>query len=185
MLELKERTVTTKEFDARNIRWNRIDGFDHIEYHVCDVDEANRSVDILFKFAANQKIVLHRHHADYRTLVLQGELRIYRRSEGDPARRQLRLHRGRRRAAYRRRRRPRRHRVLQQSPARLCRCRGRPAAARRRRLYLYFLRGGEGDTKVPWLKAAYAEIGQKEFDGPEQSPDHRIYRHGQPSPGNS
>jgi quercetin dioxygenase-like cupin family protein len=42
------------------------------------VDEANRSVDILFKFAANQKIALHRHHADYRTLVLQGELRIYR-----------------------------------------------------------------------------------------------------------
>jgi hypothetical protein len=35
---------------------------------------------------------------------------------------------------------------------------------------LYFLRGGEGDTKVPWLKAAYAEIGQKEFDGPENNP---------------
>ena len=69
--------MTTKEFDTRNIRWNRIDGFDHIEYHVCDVDEANRTVDLLFKFAANQ-IVLHRHHAAYRTLVLQGELRIYR-----------------------------------------------------------------------------------------------------------
>ena len=35
---------------------------------------------------------------------------------------------------------------------------------------LYFLRGGEGDTKVPWLNAAYAEIGQKEFDGPEDNP---------------
>ena len=80
MLKLKERPVTTKEFDTRNIRWNRIEGFDHIEYHVCDVDEANRSVDILFKFAANQKIALHRHHADYRTLVLQGELRIYRKN---------------------------------------------------------------------------------------------------------
>jgi 2,4'-dihydroxyacetophenone dioxygenase len=71
-------TVPTKEFDTRNIKWNRIEGFDHIEYHVCDVDEANRSVDILFKFAVNQKIAMHRHHADYRTLVLQGELRIYR-----------------------------------------------------------------------------------------------------------
>lgn len=71
-------TVPTNEFDTRNIKWNRIEGFDHIEYHVCDVDEANRSVDILFKFAANQKIAMHRHHADYRTLVLQGELRIYR-----------------------------------------------------------------------------------------------------------
>lgn len=78
MLELRERAVTTKEFDTRNIVWNRIDGFDHIEYHVCDVDEANKAVDILFKFGANQRIVLHRHHADYRTLVLQGELRIYR-----------------------------------------------------------------------------------------------------------
>jgi quercetin dioxygenase-like cupin family protein len=70
--------VPTKEFDTRNIKWNRIEGFDHIEYHVCEVDEANRSVDILFKFAANQKIAMHRHHSDYRTLVLQGELRIYR-----------------------------------------------------------------------------------------------------------
>jgi 2,4'-dihydroxyacetophenone dioxygenase len=70
--------VPTKEFDTRNITWNRLEGIDHLEYHVCDVDEVNRSVDILFKFAANQKIVLHRHHAAYRTLVLQGELRIYR-----------------------------------------------------------------------------------------------------------
>ena len=35
---------------------------------------------------------------------------------------------------------------------------------------LDILRGGEGDTKVPWLNAAYAEIGQKEFDGPEDNP---------------
>ncbi len=33
---------------------------------------------MLFKFAANKEIVLHRHWADYRTLVIQGELRIYR-----------------------------------------------------------------------------------------------------------
>ncbi len=32
----------------------------------------------MFKFAANKQVVLHRHHADYMTLVLQGELRIYR-----------------------------------------------------------------------------------------------------------
>jgi 2,4'-dihydroxyacetophenone dioxygenase len=78
MLELKERAVITKEFDERNVRRNRIEGFDHIEYHICEVDEANKTVDLLFKFAANQKIALHRHHAAYRTLVLQGELRIYR-----------------------------------------------------------------------------------------------------------
>jgi 2,4'-dihydroxyacetophenone dioxygenase len=77
-MPLGSEAVPTKDFDTRNIKWNRIEGFDHIEYHVCDVDEANRSVDILFKFAANEQIAKHRHHADYRTLVLQGELRIYR-----------------------------------------------------------------------------------------------------------
>jgi 2,4'-dihydroxyacetophenone dioxygenase len=46
------------------------------------VDEANKIVDVLFKFAANKQIVLHRHKADYRTLVIQGELRIYR-ANGD------------------------------------------------------------------------------------------------------
>ena len=40
-------------------------------------DEERRIVDILFKFDANAKIVLHRHKADYITLVVQGELRLY------------------------------------------------------------------------------------------------------------
>ncbi|MFA5950011.1 MAG: regulator [Hyphomicrobium sp.] len=70
--------MPTMPFDTRNIRWNTIDGFDHIAYHVCAVDEEKRIVDILFKFDANSKIALHRHKADYITLVLQGELRIYR-----------------------------------------------------------------------------------------------------------
>jgi 2,4'-dihydroxyacetophenone dioxygenase len=65
-------------FDDRNIRWYTLEGFDNLAYHVCDVDERLRSVDILFKFAANKKIALHRHKAPYRTFVLQGELRIYR-----------------------------------------------------------------------------------------------------------
>lgn len=65
-------------FDDSNIRWYTLEGFDHLAYHICEVDERLRTVDILFKFAANQKIALHRHKAPYRTLVLQGELRIYR-----------------------------------------------------------------------------------------------------------
>ena len=64
-------------FDDSNIMWNQLEGIDHVWYHVCDVDEDAKIVDVLLKFSANQKIVLHRHHADYRTLVLQGELRIY------------------------------------------------------------------------------------------------------------
>ena len=70
--------MSTLPYDTRNIRWNTIEGFDHVAYHICAVDEAKRIVDILFKFDANSKIALHRHKTDYITLVLQGELRIYR-----------------------------------------------------------------------------------------------------------
>jgi quercetin dioxygenase-like cupin family protein len=70
--------MSTLPYDTRNIRWNTIEGFDHVAYHICAVDEAKRIVDILFKFDAHSKIALHRHKADYITLVLQGELRIYR-----------------------------------------------------------------------------------------------------------
>jgi hypothetical protein len=68
---------TTYNFDARNIRWYTLEGFDHLWYHICDVDERNGIVDILFKFSAKEKVALHRHRAAYRSLVLQGELRIY------------------------------------------------------------------------------------------------------------
>jgi quercetin dioxygenase-like cupin family protein len=64
--------------DERNVAWRTIEGIDHLSYFVCHIDEAKRSVDLLFKFSANQKIPLHRHKADYSTLVIQGELRIYR-----------------------------------------------------------------------------------------------------------
>lgn len=70
--------MSTLPFDVRNVRWNTIEGLDHAAYHICAVDETKRIVDILFKFDAHSKIALHRHKADYITLVLQGELRIYR-----------------------------------------------------------------------------------------------------------
>lgn len=70
--------MPTLPFDVRNVPWNTIEGIDHLAYHVCAVDETKGIVDILFKFDANSKIALHRHKADYITLVIQGELRIYR-----------------------------------------------------------------------------------------------------------
>lgn len=70
--------MSTLPFDIRNIRWSTLDDLPHVAYHVCAVDEEKRIVNILFKFDANAKIVLHRHKADYITLVLQGELRLYR-----------------------------------------------------------------------------------------------------------
>ena len=70
-------TVPTTAFDQSNIRWYVLEGIDNAYYHVCSVDEENKIVDVLFKFDANKQVILHRHHAAYRTLVLQGELRIY------------------------------------------------------------------------------------------------------------
>jgi quercetin dioxygenase-like cupin family protein len=70
--------MNTLPFDISNITWYTLEGLAHVAYHIYAVDEEKRIVDILFKFDANSKIVLHRHKADYITLVLQGELRIYR-----------------------------------------------------------------------------------------------------------
>lgn len=70
--------MATLAFDDRTIAWQTLEGFEHAAYSVLAVDETARIVDLLFKFAANERIALHRHGAAYRTLVLQGELRIYR-----------------------------------------------------------------------------------------------------------
>jgi hypothetical protein len=77
-IQLTKNSPVTLPFDTRNIRWFTLEGFPHLAYHICKVDERKRIVDILFKFDANAKIAMHRHKADYVTLILQGELRIYR-----------------------------------------------------------------------------------------------------------
>ena len=65
-------------FDERNIPWQTLEGIPDVWYYVLEVDERSRIVDVLFKFSANSKIVMHRHKAAYRTFVIQGELRLYR-----------------------------------------------------------------------------------------------------------
>ncbi|MCJ2039706.1 regulator [Methylobacterium sp. J-059] len=65
-------------FDESNITWRTLDWLPHIAFFVYKVDEENRIVDVVFKFAANQKVMLHRHKSPYVTLVMQGELRFYR-----------------------------------------------------------------------------------------------------------
>ena len=65
------------QFDQSNIKWNTIEGIDNLWYHIVRVDPEAKVVDIIFKFAANKKVVLHRHHADYSTFIIQGELRLY------------------------------------------------------------------------------------------------------------
>jgi quercetin dioxygenase-like cupin family protein len=65
-------------FDESNITWRTLDWLPHISFFVYKVDEENRIVDVVFKFAANQRVMLHRHKSPYVTLVMQGELRFYR-----------------------------------------------------------------------------------------------------------
>ncbi len=69
--------MTTYAFDDRNINWQRLGDFQHLHFHILDVDEKNGIADVLFKFAANEKIVLHRHLAHNNTFVVQGEHRLY------------------------------------------------------------------------------------------------------------
>lgn len=70
-------TDAAAAFDQSNIKWYTLEGFDHIWYHVLNVDRERKLVDLLLKFAANEKVVLHKHHADYSTFIIQGELRLY------------------------------------------------------------------------------------------------------------
>jgi len=64
-------------FDDANINWQTLEGFEHLHYSILGIDEQNKIVDVLFKFAAQQQIVLHRHKALNKTFVIQGEHRLY------------------------------------------------------------------------------------------------------------
>lgn len=64
-------------FDDRNIRWKQIDGIDHLSLSVLDVDRNDGVIHVVFRFAANRRIILHRHLTLNRTMTLQGEHRLY------------------------------------------------------------------------------------------------------------
>jgi hypothetical protein len=65
------------KFDDDSIPWGTIEGIDHLSYFIHDVNRDMGTVDVLLKFAANEKILLHRHVALNHLLVLQGEHRLY------------------------------------------------------------------------------------------------------------
>lgn len=71
--------MTTYAFDDTNITWNRLGDFEHLHFSILAIDQKNSIADVLFKFAANEKIVLHRHLAHNNTFVVQGEHRLYKR----------------------------------------------------------------------------------------------------------
>jgi len=64
-------------FDDRQIYWQTLEGFEHLQYSILDIDQAAAIITVLFKFAARQQIVLHRHKVLNKTLVIQGEHRLY------------------------------------------------------------------------------------------------------------
>jgi quercetin dioxygenase-like cupin family protein len=69
--------MATHSFDDHNIKWNTHPDLAHLKYSILNIDEKNYIVDVLFKFDANEKIILHRHVVHNNTFVVQGEHRIY------------------------------------------------------------------------------------------------------------
>jgi hypothetical protein len=69
--------MTAFKFDDRNIDWQKLGEFEHLRFSILDIDEKNKIADVLFKFSANEQIVLHRHLAHNNTFVIQGEHRLY------------------------------------------------------------------------------------------------------------
>jgi hypothetical protein len=64
-------------FDDRHIQWHKLGDFEHFVYSVLDIDRENKIVDVIFKFEPHKPIILHRHRALNKTLVIQGEHRLY------------------------------------------------------------------------------------------------------------
>ena len=69
-------------FDDHNIKWNKltlppVGELKHLLFSILSVDEENHIVHVLFKFAANEKIILHPHMIQDNTFVVQGEHRLY------------------------------------------------------------------------------------------------------------
>jgi hypothetical protein len=64
-------------FDDCTTHWQTLLGIEHLFYNSLHIDEATKIIDTLFKFSANQQIVLHRHLALNNTVVIQGEHRLY------------------------------------------------------------------------------------------------------------
>lgn len=69
--------MTQFSFDDSRIRWHALPDIAHLHYSILDIDPSNRIIDVLFKLAAGQRIVLHRHKVLNKTLVVQGEHCLY------------------------------------------------------------------------------------------------------------
>ena len=69
-------------FNESNVSWEPLPGpdglpADHIEMSILNIADQANIVDVLFKFEARAKIVMHRHTSVFNTFVVKGEHHIY------------------------------------------------------------------------------------------------------------
>ncbi|GAA6141658.1 regulator [Hydrogenophaga sp. 5NK40-0174] len=64
-------------FNPDQIRWQPFGDAPHFAYHIQQVDLAQGIADVLFRFDAGQRIILHRHMALNHTFVVRGTHVIY------------------------------------------------------------------------------------------------------------
>lgn len=64
-------------FDDSHIEWQQFGEFENFRYSILNIDHANKVIDVIFKFSANDPIFLHRHCALNHTFVIHGEHRLY------------------------------------------------------------------------------------------------------------
>lgn len=69
--------MTTYTFDDSNIHWHTLGDFKHFVYSVLDIDTEYNIADVIFKFEPHKQILLHRHKAMNKILVIQGEQHLY------------------------------------------------------------------------------------------------------------
>ena len=67
--------IDPKLFNESEVNWQPLPGpdgnpADHIGMSILSVDDNAKIIDVLFKFAANEKIIGHRHTSDFNTFVI-------------------------------------------------------------------------------------------------------------------
>ena len=67
--------LAATSFDETKFNWGQLPGIDHTWLSIMAVDDEAKIIDVLFKFAAGEQIVLHRHVAAFHTFVVSGEHR--------------------------------------------------------------------------------------------------------------
>src|SRR5262249_14730123 len=113
------RAMAPYNFDDRNIKWNTLalppaGEVKHVLFTILNVDEENHIVHVLFKFSANEKIILPAHDTQQhvRRAGRASALRARWYTQGDPSHRHVQVHPARRCPSRRRRPRPGRGRVF-------------------------------------------------------------------------